>query len=295
MQVPSTAEIINKALAGQPVQLPVGYEHLGSEEPRRKDIVPNHIAQHIGPLFGVPNPNGPLKGASWFCDFREITLTEIQKGIPEPLHKEQNMFAGKPPKAIAPATTNRFGPSTKEAVILTGVNRLLEPQTTLLNRAIASQEFSTLETTQKLQAYGAVVFGVYQAQPLLVHAGLYARNIQRASRRTVWPIADRLKEITFARHEIPSAADKKGEIQTFDLDLVDATAANVSEAIVWKPFFKHSSATIVAEGLVHAVRDFGNCEIIDDPVTETSRIQPLGDPLQMSMSFVESIQGYLAR
>jgi len=295
MQLPTSAEIIDKALAGQPVQLPVSYELLAREEPHRKDIVPNHIAQHIGPLFGVPNPDGPLKGATWFCDYREITLTEIQKGIPAPLHKGEIMFAGEPPKAIVPATANKFGPSTREAVILTGVNRLLEPQTSLLNQAIAGPEFLELGAEQKLRAYGAMVFGAYQAQPLLVHAGMFARNIQRVSRPTKWPIADSLKEVTFARHEMPNSADKKGEIQPFDLGIVDETAKNVAHLLNWGSTFGVSSNTIVAEGLINALRDFGDCEITDDPVTGSSSIKPLGDPSQMSASFAESIQGYLAK
>src|SRR5436190_12668864 len=107
----------------------------------RAEVAAARLARKVGPLFGVPWPDGPFGGRTWISDYARITLSEIARGAPLPT-REQAARLTRPddgawtmvdrigvagshavlPNEIANATLNRFGPDTRAAVVLTAVN-----------------------------------------------------------------------------------------------------------------------------------------------------------------------------
>jgi hypothetical protein len=253
MPRPVTSEIssdalITAALAGEPYDLPVSYEHLANKL-GRNNVVANRIAKNIGPLLGVPDPDGPFGEMSWLCDFERLTLGEIARGAPEPTRAELSELRtgttdtsdwrfvgravyGKTPQTIVNATLNKFGPDTKSGVVLTGLNQLLEPQTQTLVDAITSDTFQKLRTEEQLRAYGAMTFGAYRLQPLFFHAGLSARGMQRSLKldheRAIFPHPESTE---FARCELSAAQPDSSPTQVFELDIIDEPSKSFAEVL----------------------------------------------------------------
>ena len=46
----------------------------------RAEVAAARLARKVGPLFGVPWPDGPFAGRTWVCDYAKITLSEIARG-----------------------------------------------------------------------------------------------------------------------------------------------------------------------------------------------------------------------
>jgi len=166
----------------------------------RAGVVPARLARKVGPLFGVPWPDGPFGLLTWVSDYGRITLTEIARGAPLPTRAQAGDLRGPGegwavvqrrgitapdaalPHEIANTTLNRFGPDTKAAVVLTAVNRLLDPVHDGVARAIAllvDDEGRPLSPALRLTGWAALVVEVFRSQPALVAAGIRGRAVQR--------------------------------------------------------------------------------------------------------------------
>ena len=166
----------------------------------RAAVVPARLARKVGPLFGVPWPDGPFGALTWVSDYGRITLTEIARGAPLPARAQAATLSGPAegwevvqrrgvaapggslPYEIANTTLNRFGPDTKAAVVLTAVNRLLDPVHDGVARAVAhlvDDAGLPLAPALRLTGWAALVVEVFRSQPALVAAGIRARAVQR--------------------------------------------------------------------------------------------------------------------
>lgn len=262
-------ELIDAALANEPIELPVDYRPLVDKRSKNERVA-TRIAQNVGPLLGVPYPHGPFGEASWLRPISEVTLQEVARGAPAPSSKtvkEQRIptspdsrwewvgdtIYGDTPNNIGAATTNKFGPEAKNAVILTGINRLLEPQTAAIDRAVRSDPFKKLSTEERLHAYVGMLFGVYRPQPFLVETGFAVRAMQRILGPTLHlPLSPSLKNTQFARCEFPSVEGTDRPILPFDLELIDKTGASVAFGLPRRP-----RPSIVIDSLVKAFRRHG--------------------------------------
>lgn len=206
----------------------------------RARIVPARLARKIGPLFGVAWPEGPFGDRTWVSDYSRLTLTEIARGAPVAgrdgraaaphqgwtIAERAGLTADGAtlPNEIANATLNRFGPDTKAAVVLTGVNVLLEP---LLAAADAVGDLlvddggAPLPRPDRLAGWIAVVLEVFRSQPALFAAGIRARAIQRHL-CTTWELP--LSPATvgpLTRCEISAPTAGRAVSRPAELDLVD--------------------------------------------------------------------------
>jgi hypothetical protein len=300
--------LINAALANEPLEMPVDHRHL-LDKRMQHEIVATRIAQNVGPLLGVPYPSGPFGEASWLCNLSDLTLQEVARGAPDPPPKERrarekqsgvpesgwewlgDAVYGDTPNSIAFATANRFGPDPQMAVLLTGINRLLEPQTAAVNNAIKSIYFGALSTENKLRAYAGMILGVYRPQPLLVDTGFSVRAIQRMSHSVEWPVAPNLKQRQFARCEIPAVAAKKPRpIRPFDLDLIDKTAAALTFRLP-----RHPRQSIVTDALVdilHKHVGHKTWEYTGDPEVRRHTVRASGDPSAVGEDFKDRVEPF---
>jgi hypothetical protein len=217
----------------------------------RSEIVPARLARKVGPLFGVAWDDGPFGHRTWISDHSRITLSEIARGAPSPTRAQAASLAdaGTPtdsagcswrivdrigltrpgaalPNEIANATLNRFGPDTRAAVLLTAVNRLLDPVKDAVEQALALLVDATgapLDPELRLAGWTVLIIETFRSQPALVAAGIGARTIQREL-VAAWqlPLAPGLA-VPLTRCEI-SAPDRPGApSQPCDLEVVDAS------------------------------------------------------------------------
>ncbi|WP_191258617.1 hypothetical protein [Amycolatopsis oliviviridis] len=210
---------------------------------KRAERVPGRLARNIAPLFGVPFPESQFGPISWLCDFTRITLTEISRGAPSPprahaaeirehgdvdgwwMHRRA-IVARSLPQEIVNATTNRFGPDTKAAVVLTAANVLFEPVTTAIETVLSlvnGPEGGELPISLRITVWASCLVEVFRSQPALVVAAAKARVIQRESLdRPRFPRAARLRGMPVARCEIgdsddlPDPATHPRDLQVFD-------------------------------------------------------------------------------
>ncbi|WP_224401703.1 hypothetical protein [Pseudonocardia sp. ICBG1034] len=212
----------------------------------RAGIVPARLARKVGPLFGVTWEDGPFGPRTWVSDHSRITLSEIARGAPQPTRSQSVRPAagevwgiidrvgvtaqrGNLPNEIANATLNRFGPDTRSAVLLTAVNRLLDPVRRSIDDALSLLRDATgapLDPELRLAAWAALVVETFRSQPALVAAGTGARTVQREL-MSAWdlPRADSLGSTPFTRCEISSSDRPRSPSQPNELELVDATFA----------------------------------------------------------------------
>lgn len=198
----SPSEIIDQTLSPTPPLWPVSYDHLAALD-TRDDTVPNRLATNIGPLLGVPYPDGPLGNRCWFGDYSKLTLGEIGQGVPRDVLDD----TGGPLKGtnvIVPATLHKYGPSAKHAVALTGVNRLFEPQTKIVEKMLQSPEFGQLSDRDKVRSWSGAILGTLWCQPLLFTAGVTASVLQNVLRPNELPVAQSIADQLRARCEIQS-------------------------------------------------------------------------------------------
>lgn len=308
---PDPHELLDAALTNAPFDMAANYEHITPEQ-ERKNVVANRLAKNIGPLLGVPDPTGPFGEMSWLCNFTQLSLGEIARGASEPTREElQDLGActthtadwyivgrgayGKMPNHIASATMNQFAPDTKAGAMLTGINRLLEPQALTLTEALATDRFASLSPQEKVQACGNMIFRAYAPQPLLFEAGIYARNIQQALRPLRWPVADQLKDTPFARCEIPAIQpdEKEKKRNPFDFNIVDGAADSLVQTLDWS---YAPSSSLVALGIIHAIRASSVKHIQSGYNSATGRhiIWSDEDPSKMGSRLVRELQPYVA-
>lgn len=287
-------ELIDAALANEPIELPIDYGPLVDKR-GKSEIVATRIAQNVGPLLGVPYPHGPFGEASWLRNVSDMTLDEIARGALRPSSEEMkgrkitpatlksrwewvgDGIYGDTPNTIVSATLNKHGPETIPAVILAGINRLLEPQTAAIDRAVRSDQFKTLSTEERLHAYAGMLFGVYRPQPFLVETGFAARAIQRVLGPTLHlPVSPQLKNRRFARCEFPAVEGTDRPILPFDLELIDKTGASVAFGLPRRP-----RPSIVIDPLVKAFRTHAGFTTWDysyDPEIRQETVRASGDP-----------------
>ncbi|WP_322761936.1 hypothetical protein [Frankia sp. Cr2] len=211
----------------------------------RAEIVPARLARKVAPLFGVPWEDGPFGDAAWVSNFVDITLTEIARGAPLPVRsrvagltagrKEWALVdriglppvAGSLPNEIANATLNRFGPDTKAAVVLTAVNRLLDPLRDALDETIpllVDETGAPLTPGLRLAGWAGVLVEVFRSQPALLLAGILARSIQRPLTTALEiPLAPTVARERLTRCEISAPRTASAPTQPRDLLIADAT------------------------------------------------------------------------
>lgn len=160
------------------------------------------IARKVAALCGIAGPaessDDAGSGRAWLSDYRMLTTTELALG--GPLHEPSDV--GQRPDGGSfvrdrrrfrhldgddvdfmpiPAVTQRaYGPDTKAALVLTGVNKVLEPVAQAINEALADIR-TQVDAPILLVAVGhCLLQEVFAAQPILVLHGIQASQIQRA-------------------------------------------------------------------------------------------------------------------
>lgn len=166
------------------------------------------IARKVCALFGIAGPEDALDaggGYAWGSDYNRVTLNELIYGgpfrenvssrKPEDTVEEFNYFlqergvvlnAVTASKAVAPlanAMVNPYGPDTKAALVLTGVNTALRPVVQAMSEVLNELRGEAgLDDERVLLATAAcLIQDAFASQPLLVLAGLQSARIQRAS------------------------------------------------------------------------------------------------------------------
>jgi hypothetical protein len=210
---------------------------------KRADRVPARLARNVAPLFGVVSPVNPFGTMTWLCDFNLITISEIARGAPSPtraqarelgtistewtVHNRAIVAARPLPNEIINATTNRFGPHTKSAVLLTATNVLLEPVTSAIETALPLL-CEGLPLRLRIVAWATAAIEAFRSQPALVIAATKARVIQRESLDSPrFAFAPAVRERPLARCEIGADADEPGDPVTRprDLHFLDRTVS----------------------------------------------------------------------
>lgn len=180
--------------------------HLAAQMPPAKigsrGLMELRIARKVAALSGVAGDPGSSddagRGRAWLVDYRELTTTEITLGGPVIPHQDSpdgGLFF-RPEKAtrrfrhvdgedvdfapIPNVAVQAYGPDTKAALVLTGVNRVLAPVASAARRAL--EDISRMVDSPSLAvAVGLCLLQeVFAAQPMLVRNGVRAAQIQRA-------------------------------------------------------------------------------------------------------------------
>jgi hypothetical protein len=193
----------------------------------------------------VPWDDGPFGHRTWVSDHSRITLSEIARGAPLPTRAQAARLTSDVegwhivdrvgvagcgaamPHEIANATLNRFGPDTRAAVLLTAVNRLLDPVRHAVCSALdvlVASDGEPLPMDLRMVGWTVLMIETFRSQPALVSAGIAARAIQRQLVST-WelPLSARLAGMPLTRCEISAPARAVSPSQPDELDVVDAT------------------------------------------------------------------------
>ena len=162
------------------------------------------IARKIAALSGIPGPpdgsDDAGRGRTWVSDYQFLTLTELTLGAPlrdparagtadggvfvrdgrrfryEDLDPDEEVDYAPIPNA----TLGEYGPGTKAALVLTGVNKVLEPLTAAVTEALADIR-TQVDAPILLVAVGQCLLQeIFAAQPILLLHGIQASQIQRA-------------------------------------------------------------------------------------------------------------------
>lgn len=180
--------------------------HLAADMPAARiaarGLMDLRIARKVACLSGIAGPpessDDAGRGHAWFSDYQALTLTELTVGGPmltEPPpsgFEDAGMFRragrkvvvdGVPDADVAPipnVTLNQYGPDTKAAVVLTGVNRVLAPVSEALLAAMHDIR-RQIDSPHLLVAVGQCLLQeAFAAQPILILNGIQASRIQRA-------------------------------------------------------------------------------------------------------------------
>lgn len=209
----------------------------------RSEIIPNRVARKLAPLFGVIWDENPF-GRTWVCDYGTVTLAEIIRGAPLPGRAEQAALdaaaergttwkhAGRAvwtprraptPAALSNASINRYGPDTKAATVLTGVNVLLRDATGAIADVCRHMHATGTGTGIQYAVWAGLVLEVFRAQPALVMAGVQARAVQRSLKFPWRSLVDAHQVEGAARCEVNAGDEDTEADQPHRLDLIDAT------------------------------------------------------------------------
>jgi hypothetical protein len=214
----------------------------GVEVPRA-EIIPVRVARKIAPLLGVAWEQNPFS-RTWVCDYSALTLAEIARGAPLPSRQEQALMdaTAEPdatwdlcgravwtpgrtptPTALSNASINRYGPDTKAAVVLTGVNVLLRDATSAISEVCRHMRESGTGESIQLAVWAGLVLEAYRAQPALVTAGIQARAVQRSLKLPWLTRIDAHGVSDAARCEVNFGSEGGKGDQPHRLDLIDET------------------------------------------------------------------------
>ncbi|MBA2309895.1 MAG: hypothetical protein H0W01_11545, partial [Pseudonocardiales bacterium] len=154
------------------------------------------IARKIAALSGIPGPpdgsDDAGRGRTWVSDYQFLTLTELTLGAPlrdparagtadggvfvrdgrrfryEDLDPDEEVDYAPIPNA----TLGEYGPGTKAALVLTGVNKVLEPLTAAVTEALADIR-TQVDAPILLVAVGQCLLQeIFAAQPILLLHGI---------------------------------------------------------------------------------------------------------------------------
>lgn len=211
----------------------------------RSAIIPSRVARKLAPLFGVVWDENPF-GRTWVCDYGTVTLAEIIRGAPIPGRAEQSALdaaaepgiswkhagravwtprRGPTPTALSNASINRYGPDTKAATVLTGVNVLLRDATGAIADVCRHMHATGTGSGIQYAVWAGLVLEVFRAQPALVMAGVQARAVQRSLKFPWRSLVDAHQVEGAARCEVNAGEDDEADQadQPHRLDLIDAT------------------------------------------------------------------------
>jgi hypothetical protein len=296
---------------------PATYDHVNQADLPRSEIVSARLARNVGPLFGVPNPEGPLGDISWVSDYETLTLLEIGRGAPLPYKRDRgavsdeeltdNTFVirdravhGTPPEVIKNPTLHSFGPNTKGAVILAGINQLLKPIFIDLAEETRWLAFRELPPHDKLRAYGAMIVGTFIPQPFLFDAGLRARAIQRAHVGWQLPASPALNNVHFTSCEIATTTKTDPPRRMpLDLHIVDRLLEVAGlQHLPWNPYTVMDRSLITAP-LINLLRPIGHggmsriaVEAQGDCLTARGVIE---DPSELLDAYTDRVGWHLRR
>ncbi len=182
--------------------------HLRAEMPPAKiasrGLMELRIARKVAALSGIPGPadssDDAGRGRSWVSDYQFLTLTELTLGAPLKAparagaadggvftrrgrrfrYQDEDRDQDIDYAPIPNATLGEYGPDTKAALVLTGVNKVLEPLTAAVTEALADIRIQ-VDAPILLVAVGQCLLQeVFAAQPVLLLHGIQASQIQRA-------------------------------------------------------------------------------------------------------------------
>lgn len=159
------------------------------------------IARKVAALCGIPGPPDSSDdagvGRAWLSDFRALTTTEIALGGPLVADSPNDSTADAgafrrdgrrfvhtdgpqiDPMRIPNVALNDYGPDTKAALVLAGVNRVLRPVTDAVLKAMSDIRHQ-IDDPRLLVAVGhCLLQEVFEAQPILVLNGIQAAIVQR--------------------------------------------------------------------------------------------------------------------
>lgn len=257
-----------------PPDLPVGLEHLGTGN--GWGTVPDRVARNIARLLGVE-----AAGADELPDHFSYAAIKISTHI-----------AAGPPEKIRPSSLNEYGPRTKDAVMLTGVNKLLEPLAGAFGAAVENKWYRSLPPTERLYGYAAMMAGAVRAQPLLLHVGLLARAAQRAEMdgATHLPLSPTSAGLPMTRIEIRQVPPvRKDRLQPRTLPIVDDVVPKLrlsdlpyenrrlTDAVAWSLGWHLRPVTADPPGLVKAGR------IMTKQATQAYKAEVRADQLAWSV------------
>lgn len=180
--------------------------HLQAEMPTAviasRGLMELRIARKVAALGGIAGPadssDDAGRGRAWLSDYRMLTTTELSIGGPVRQHSDVDdrcdggVFDRHGRRfrhvdgddvdfmPIPNVTLRDYGPDTKAALVLTGVNKVLERLTEALTDALADVR-EQVDAPILLVAVGQCLLQeVFAAQPILMLHGIQASLIQRS-------------------------------------------------------------------------------------------------------------------
>lgn len=180
--------------------------HLRAEMPAAKiasrGLMELRIARKVAALSGLAGPpdssDDAGRGRAWLADYEALSITELTLGGPlvsqaeAGVEQDAGVFvrAGRrfrhvdgPDVDIMPlpnVALKDYGPSTKAALMLTGVNRVLEPVSRAVLDAMDDIRVQVDCPHLLIAVAQCMLQEVFAAQPILLLHGIQAGKIQRA-------------------------------------------------------------------------------------------------------------------
>ncbi|HEX3589910.1 MAG TPA: hypothetical protein VHV74_09765 [Pseudonocardiaceae bacterium] len=164
------------------------------------------IARKVAALFGIPGGTADSDagaGCSWYASYSTLTLIELRLGGPlvedeigvgdtgvfQPVGRKhiprEPGLAGNGAvgtigyEPISPTAIEHYGPDAKAAIVLSGVNAVLEPLTRALIKVLTEMAFP--DTSLLIGTTAMLLSEAFRSQPALMLAGVQAARDQRTT------------------------------------------------------------------------------------------------------------------